>query len=100
MCVGGILAVTLMGLHIPNSVSASESPCGYIFCDPNNNSSMLSVNAPIVTTYWRIVWGIPILIGLLQVTLMLTVFRYDTPVTLKQRGDYDNLTALLKKIYA
>jgi len=31
--------------------------------------------------------------------LMMVIFRYDTPVVLKQRGDYDNLAALMKKIY-
>ena len=33
-------------------------------------------------------------------SLMLTVFRYDTPTALKQRGDYDNLAALMKRLYA
>ncbi len=31
---------------------------------------------------------------------MLTVFKYDTPVALKQRGDIDKLTTVLSKIYA
>lgn len=32
-------------------------------------------------------------------TLLMVVFRYDTPVVLKQRGDYDNLAALMKRLY-
>jgi hypothetical protein len=30
---------------------------------------------------------------------MFTVYKYDTPVALKQRGDIDKLTAVLSKIY-
>jgi hypothetical protein len=31
--------------------------------------------------------------------LMMLVFRYDSPIVLKQRGDYDNLAALMKRLY-
>jgi MFS family permease len=31
--------------------------------------------------------------------MMMTVFRYETPTTLKQRADYDRLTELLSKMY-
>lgn len=30
---------------------------------------------------------------------MITVFKYDTPTTLKQRGDTDKLVELLSKVY-
>lgn len=49
--------------------------------------------------YWRVVWGIPAFVVLLQVVLMTTIFKFDTPPALKQRADYDNLTAVLSKIY-
>lgn len=42
----------------------------------------------------------PAFISLLQIFLLLTVFRYESPVTYKQRADYDNLTQVLTKIYA
>jgi|LauGreDrversion4_2_1035121.scaffolds.fasta_scaffold202059_2 hypothetical protein len=41
----------------------------------------------------------PALIGAIQMVLMFVVFRYDTPISLKQRGDYDNLAALMKRLY-
>jgi MFS family permease len=53
----------------------------------------------IVNEYWRVVWGLPLLLSALQMTLMITVFKYDTPTALKQRGDTDKLTELLSSIY-
>jgi hypothetical protein len=107
MCVFGILAVTLMGLPIPNSIKSSDNPqlAGSFYpissgCDTSNvNNSCVDPNGFLVLQYWRVVWGIPALISVIQLTLMMVVFRYDTPVALKQRGDYDNLAALMKRVY-
>ncbi len=83
MCCIGIFVVSLIGLPVP-IVAAGDT---------------LPVNSFWVTGYWRVIIGLPVVFAFFQVALMLTVFRYDTPVALKQRGDYDRLTALLSKIY-
>jgi hypothetical protein len=83
MCCIGIFVVSLIGLPVP-IVAAGE---------------ILPVTSFWVTGYWRVIIGLPVVFAFFQVALMLTVFRYDTPVALKQRGDYDRLTALLSKIY-
>jgi len=52
-----------------------------------------------VANYWRVCWGIPIIISGIQIALMLTVFKYDTPTMLKGKADYDGLSALYTKIF-
>jgi len=42
---------------------------------------------------------IPIGFSILQIVLMLTIFRYDTPVFLNQKGETDTLRIFLGKIY-
>jgi MFS family permease len=84
MCTLGIVVCSLMALPVPSKQTALNE------VDPDSF---------IVTQYWRVVWGLPALFVLLQVTLMLTVFRFDTPVSYKQRADYDNLSQLLAKMY-
>ena len=44
--------------------------------------------------------GLPILFALLQIFLFLKVFRYDTPVMLKQNRDHAQLRSLMSRIYA
>jgi hypothetical protein len=44
-------------------------------------------------------FGLPILISVIQVLLLLTVFNYETPKVLKQRGQIAKLTVLMGKIY-
>ena len=114
MCVFGILAVTTMGLPVPNPITTNQSTDAQgnellagTYLLPNDplcgfsipSSACLDPNSFIVSQYWRIVWGIPALIGVIQMALMICVFRYDTPIILKQRGDYDNLAALMKRLY-
>jgi MFS family permease len=48
---------------------------------------------------WRIAFGLPFIFGLLQLLLFLFVFKYDTPKFYKDKGDYENLDNVLKKIY-
>lgn len=52
-----------------------------------------------VKQYWRVIWGVPILCGLLQVFLLTCIFRYDTPVQLKKDGNWEDLTFVMSKIY-
>ena len=39
------------------------------------------------------------LIGGFQLLLLAFVFNYETPVTLKENGEWDKLTALMRRIY-
>lgn len=43
--------------------------------------------------------AIPIVLSILQVFLLVTIFRYDTPVFLKLKGDNVRLNELMSKIY-
>jgi len=52
-----------------------------------------------VSNYWRVCWGIPIFISVIQIILMLTVYKYDTPQMLKSKADYDSLGSLYSKIF-
>ena len=58
-----------------------------------------NLTAADVDQFILIIFGIPILLGVLQLLLLLTVFRYDTPVLLHQKGETERLTILLSKIY-
>jgi hypothetical protein len=46
------------------------------------------------------VFAIPLAISIVQVLLMMTVFTYDTPVVLKQRGRLADLKTVMNKIYS
>lgn len=83
MCTFGILFTALLGLAIPAPTEVA----------------LLPTDSFKITEYWRVVWGLPVAFVLIQVVLMFTIFKYDTPVSLKQRADYDNLTVLLAKMY-
>ena len=49
--------------------------------------------------YWYIIFTIPIGFSLLQVLLLLCVFKYDTPIFLKQKGRTEDLNIFMNKIY-
>lgn len=83
MCTFGILFTALLGLAIPAPADVA----------------LLPIDSFKIAEYWRVVWGLPVFFVIVQVTLMFTVFKYDTPVALKQRADYDSLTTLLSKMY-
>jgi hypothetical protein len=42
---------------------------------------------------------VPILLSAIQIFLLLLVFPYDTPVSLKASGDWEALLALMAKLY-
>ena len=46
-----------------------------------------------------IISAIPIGLSVLQVFLLVTVFRYDTPVFLKLKGEHIKLNEIMSKIY-
>mmetsp|Transcript_4745 Transcript_4745/g.8115 ORF Transcript_4745/g.8115 Transcript_4745/m.8115 type:complete len:357 (-) Transcript_4745:224-1294(-) len=47
----------------------------------------------------NIVFSIPIGFAVLQILLMVTIFKYDTPHALKEKGDFKNLSLFMKKLY-
>lgn len=49
--------------------------------------------------FYNILNIIPLVLSLIQVGLMWTVFPFDTPPMLKQKGDYQTLNTLMGKIY-
>ena len=53
-----------------------------------------------VTTYWRIIFGVPFLIAALQVLLLLTCFRHESPVFLMEQGQDSEALLVLRKFYA
>ncbi len=87
MCVFGILAVTLMGLHVPNcitqqnvekfpDINVNGTNLVGSFLNLTNNlctsppnefpsNVCLDPNGPLVQNYWRVVWGIPALLGVI-----------------------------------
>lgn len=83
MCTIGIVVIACMGIPIPDAPAAE----GY------NKDDF------IVAQYWRVCWGMPVVFSFIQVLLMVTVFKFDTPVTLKEKADYDSLTILYEKIF-
>jgi len=53
-----------------------------------------------VNNYWRFMFGFPLVITAIQVVLMLTVFKYDTPKFLKMKQKYTELDIFMNKIYS
>lgn len=47
----------------------------------------------------NILFIIPIILSGLQVILLFTVFRYDTPIMIKQKGEYEKLKNFMSNIY-
>ena len=52
-----------------------------------------------LTTYWRIIWTLPILVSAVQLTLLTFCFRHETPIFLQERGDEVGVMAVMKKFY-
>jgi hypothetical protein len=44
-------------------------------------------------------FGLPILISAIQVSLLLIFFNYETPKVLKEKGEMSKLNELMNKIY-
>ena len=53
-----------------------------------------------VTTYWRIIYILPIFVSVLQLTLLTCVFRHETPVFLQEQGREEELLVVMKKFYS
>lgn len=50
--------------------------------------------------YWRVLFGLPIVISVLQSVLMFTLFNYETPKFLKMNGRKAELNDIMGKIYS
>lgn len=81
MCTLGIFVIAVLGVPIKDDVTE------------------YSKDSFMVSNYWRVCWGIPIFISVIQIILMLTVYKYDTPQMLKSKADYDSLGSLYSKIF-
>jgi MFS family permease len=81
----GILIPSLLSLAVPNETSGSTTP-------PGNFDFYTNM-------YWRYTWLLAVLIALLQLLALSFCFNYETPLTLKENGEWDKLTALMRRIY-
>ena len=46
-----------------------------------------------------VIYLLPVALSVVQILMMLTVFKHDTPVMLKKSGDYQQLRVFMNKIY-
>jgi len=53
-----------------------------------------------VDSYFRYIWTLPFVVSALQVTLLLTCFKNETPVYLKEKGRDEELLTVMKKFYS
>ena len=52
-----------------------------------------------VEQYWRVIWCLPLFCAVLQVALMGTCFRFESPVYLHEQGREEELLTVMKKYY-
>jgi MFS family permease len=90
----GILIPAIYGLAIPDGIGGLEYEN---LIDEERNEI---ANSFYVQDYWRIIWATPLVFALIQIVMLLTVFRFDTPVELKISGDIDTLKKVLLKFYS
>lgn len=81
MCTLGILVIACLGIPIPDDLTT------------------LNKDDFLVANYWRVCWGLPIIFSLIQVVSMILIFKYETPIVLKETNKEDSLVELLKKMY-
>jgi len=77
----GVLFTALLGLAIPGDFNT------------------LPKDSFIVSEYWRVMFGLPIVFAAAQVALLLFFFPYPTPLELKKAGNMDKLQELMGKMY-
>lgn len=67
---------------------------------PNPSDHVIFVDPGFkVYQFWRICWGIAIIIELLQLCLIQLFFNFESPQTLKETGNQDALSTTMSKIY-
>jgi hypothetical protein len=78
----GIMVSFLFGLAIPAAPEVIDWDINSKH--PENYAAWMKfANDPMVNNYWRFMFGFPLLISAIQIILMLTIFKYDTPKFLK-----------------
>lgn len=82
MCCVGILSASLISLPAPSRINTFETEDAFWYED-----------------YWRVVLCVPFWMAFFQALLIYFVFRVELPVDLKKKGDVQNLTLLMSKIY-
>jgi len=99
----GIMISFLIGLVIP------QSP---VTPDYHNSDGVPSMNQTYyeeeylpwvdkwqVQYYYYFMFGLPIVISLIQVLLLVCLFSYETPKVLKQKGNHAKLNEMMGRIY-
>jgi len=83
MVTGGIFLTALLGLAIPDEADFKT----------------MSPDSFILAGYFRVFFGLPIVIGLLQILLMCTFFNYESPDTLNKEKKFDDLSTVMGKLF-
>ena len=93
----GIMISFLLGVPIPSCPITSNYSGAVTQADFDSYTNWL--NNTLVQQYWRFMFGLPILVAVLQIILLVFFFNYETPKTLKLQGKDEKLTKLMNRIY-
>ena len=52
-----------------------------------------------IQDYWYILFALPLIFSTIQIIFLYCIFPYDTPVSLKQDGNLEDLNKLMNNIY-
>ena len=52
-----------------------------------------------IQDYWYILFALPLIFSTIQIIFLYCIFPYDTPVSLKQNGNLEDLNKLMNNIY-
>ena len=77
----GILVPVSMAMAIPETYSSEDT------------------DSFMIESYWRVIWGVALVISAFQTLLLLTCFRFETPVMMKARSDEIRLEILMHRCY-
>lgn len=93
----GILVANLLGIPMPDClIDYRTNHCPGT--DPRERPYI--PGSFINDDYWRILFGLPIAISVIQSVLLFTVFNYETPKFLKQNDKKAELAEIMGKIYS
>jgi len=95
----GIMISFLLGLVIPASPVTKDSDGNVAMTEETYQEYLDWESSWQVQQYYLFMFGLPILIALVQVSLLATKFTYDTPKALKQNGMNEKLNEMMSKIY-
>ena len=52
-----------------------------------------------VNSFFRVIWSLPLVVIVIQMLLIMTCFRNESPVYLKEKGEEEKLLTVMKKFY-